>query len=98
MSASKIEVEYCGTCGHKQQFDELAEKVKEKMPWAELSGKEGRRGSFEVTINETLVHSKLQTLAFPDYDDVVEAAKEAEQGKPVRTKLKQQVITNCSIS
>ncbi|CAB3373077.1 Hypothetical predicted protein [Cloeon dipterum] len=95
---SKIEVEYCGTCGHKAQFDELAEKLKEKIPDVELSGREGRRGSFEVTLNDTLVHSKLQTLAFPDYDDVVLAAKEADEGKPPRTKLKQQTITSCIIS
>jgi len=48
-------------------------------------------------INDTLVHSKLQTLAFPDYSDVVEVIKEADQGQPVRTKVKQQPIT-CAIS
>jgi hypothetical protein len=39
----------------------------------------------------------LQTLAFPDYSDVVEIAKEADEGKPVRPVAKQQPI-NCTIS
>lgn len=56
-----------------------------------------RSGSFEVVINDTLVHSKLQTLAFPDYEDVVDVVKDANEGQPVRTTVKQQPIT-CSIS
>jgi hypothetical protein len=33
-----------GTCGHKKQFEELANKVKEQIPTAQVVGREGRRG------------------------------------------------------
>ncbi|KAF4520236.1 hypothetical protein B566_EDAN009961 [Ephemera danica] len=75
---SKIDVEYCGSCGHKKQFEELAARLKEALPNAE-------------------VHSKLQTLAFPDYDDVVEIAKDSEQGNAPSRQVKQQPI-NCCVS
>jgi hypothetical protein len=31
----------------------------------------GRRTSFEVKVNGKLVHSKLSTMAFPDFPEVV---------------------------
>ena len=31
----------------------------------------GRRTSFEVKVNGTMVHSKLTTMAFPDFPEVV---------------------------
>lgn len=53
-------------------------------------------GSFEVQINNELVHSKLAGLAFPDYGDVVKNVKLAAEGKPV-SKVKEQPITDCII-
>lgn len=53
-------------------------------------------GSFEVSINSELVHSKLASLAFPDYGDVVQNVKLAAQGEPV-SKVKEQPITDCVI-
>lgn len=53
-------------------------------------------GSFEVQINDTLVHSKLSSLAFPNYDDVVANVQKASQGQPVN-KVKEQPITDCVI-
>lgn len=53
-------------------------------------------GSFEVQINDTLVHSKLSSLAFPIYDDVVANVQKASQGQPVN-KVKEQPITDCVI-
>lgn len=56
----------------------------------------GRQGSFEVKIDDTLVHSKLQTLAFPDHQSVLDNVQRAEQGQPL-IKAKEQPIENCAI-
>lgn len=53
-------------------------------------------GAFEVQVNDTLVHSKLSNLAFPDYNDVARNVRLAADGKPVE-KVKEQPITDCSI-
>lgn len=54
-------------------------------------------GSFEVTVNGSVVHSKLQTLAYPDHDDLCHIIKDAQNGKGVRHPCKQQPIT-CTIA
>jgi selenoprotein W-related protein len=36
-----------------------------------LQGYVGRRTSFEVKVNGALIHSKLTTMAFPDFTEVV---------------------------
>lgn len=53
-------------------------------------------GSFEVQINDQLVHSKLNSLSFPDYGDVLKNVKLAAEGEPV-SKVKEQPITDCVI-
>lgn len=53
-------------------------------------------GAFEVSINNDLIHSKLASLAFPDYGDVVKNVKLAAEGEPV-SKVKEQPITDCII-
>lgn len=53
-------------------------------------------GSFEVQINDVLVHSKLGSLAFPDYSDVVRNVQIAAQGQQV-AKVKEQPIKDCVI-
>lgn len=53
-------------------------------------------GAFEVHVNDTLVHSKLSNLAFPDYHDVAHNVRLAAEGKPVE-KVKEQPITDCTI-
>ncbi len=40
----------------------------------------GRRSSFEVTVNEVVVHSKLKTMAFPDQEQVVAIVKATNEG------------------
>lgn len=42
-------------------------------------------GSFEVTVNDTLIFSKLERKAFPDFDKVVEAVIAAEGGGSPKT-------------
>lgn len=41
----------------------------------------GRRTSFEVTIGDTLVFSKLKLNAFPTAKDVIACIKEAQNGQ-----------------
>ncbi|XP_011301337.1 migration and invasion enhancer 1 [Fopius arisanus] len=97
MSGIKIDVEYCGSCGHRKQFLELAGVIKDACPDCVISGATGRQGSFEVKINDSLVYSKLQTMAFPIYNEVLNVVKEVSEGQPVRQITQQQPI-DCSIS
>lgn len=68
----------------------------QQKPDMEMVCHKGRQGSFEVKINDELVHSKLQSLAFPDHQSVLENVKRAEQGQPM-VKTKEQPIENCAI-
>ncbi|KAK9977457.1 hypothetical protein ABG768_019270 [Culter alburnus] len=52
------------------------------FPDAEVSGFVGRRGSFEIEINEHLVFSKLEMGGFPYDEDIMEAIGKAKDGKP----------------
>ncbi|XP_063226607.1 migration and invasion enhancer 1 [Bacillus rossius redtenbacheri] len=92
----KVDVEYCGACGYKDRFEEMASQIHSTVPSAEVNGTEGRRGSFEVQVNGTLIHSKLSTMAFPDFSNVAEIVLNAAEGKPVQPVSKQQPI-NCVI-
>uniref|UniRef100_A0A672N9Z7 Migration and invasion enhancer 1 n=1 Tax=Sinocyclocheilus grahami TaxID=75366 RepID=A0A672N9Z7_SINGR len=56
--------------GYEPRFQELKRGICAKVPDAEVSGFVGRRGSFEVQINEHLVFSKLETGGFPYEEDV----------------------------
>jgi selenoprotein W-related protein len=49
-------------------------------------------GSFEVTVNGTLVYSKLSTMAFPDFKNVADIVSDAADGKEVMPVSKQQPI------
>ncbi|KAK2584975.1 hypothetical protein KPH14_008506 [Odynerus spinipes] len=88
----KVNVEYCEPCGYKTQFLEMADIIQKNVPTAIVSGTEGKDGSFEIKINDQLVYSKLQTLAFPDCTAVCETVKDISKGKPVRKITKQQPI------
>ncbi|CAH1111101.1 unnamed protein product [Psylliodes chrysocephalus] len=96
-SDPEVSVEYCNKCGYLNKFQELVEHLEEKHPSLKVIGREGRRGSFEVAVNGTVVHSKLSTLAYPDYEDLSKIILETKEGKSVR-KCKEQPITSCSLS
>lgn len=51
-------------------------------------------GAFEVQINNTLVHSKLASMAFPRYEDVAENVKKVNEGH-IPKKCQEQPITDC---
>ncbi|XP_058127559.1 migration and invasion enhancer 1 [Anopheles ziemanni] len=96
MPQTLVEIEYCNICNSKPQCLELASIIRERIPDAEVVCRSGRRGSFEVQINDTLVHSKLSSLAFPDYEQVVKNVQNAKEGRPVHT-VAQQPITDCVV-
>lgn len=54
-------------------------------------------GSFEVTINNQLVYSKLATLAYPDFDAVTDAIMNVTAGEIPQKIEKQQPITDCCL-
>uniref|UniRef100_A0A0K8TNU5 Migration and invasion enhancer 1 n=1 Tax=Tabanus bromius TaxID=304241 RepID=A0A0K8TNU5_TABBR len=94
---TKVDVEYCGVCNYKRKCQELAQTVKSLCPDIDVHCHQGRRGSFEVTINDTLVHSKLQSMAFPDFQDVAQTVKDVDDGKKSPTSVSQQPITDCNL-
>ncbi|XP_058443497.1 migration and invasion enhancer 1 isoform X2 [Malaya genurostris] len=95
-STVRVEIEYCNVCNSQPQCLELSRLIEERVPEAQVTCRTGRRGSFEVQINETLVHSKLSSLAFPDYGEVVSNVMAAKDGQPVKT-VKEQPITDCVV-
>lgn len=78
----EIKVEYCGAWGYAPRFQEMKRKINAKFPDVVVSGSVGRRGSYEVVMNDHLVFSKLETGGFPYEEDIMEAINEAEDGKP----------------
>ncbi|XP_037937566.1 migration and invasion enhancer 1-like [Teleopsis dalmanni] len=91
-----VDVEYCGKCNFEWQCKMLQNFLIEKQPGTEVICHKGRQGSFEVKINDQLVHSKLTTLAFPDHESVLENVQKAQEGLPL-SKIKEQPIENCCI-
>ncbi|KAL7288069.1 hypothetical protein TKK_0017860 [Trichogramma kaykai] len=92
-----VNVEYCGSCGHFKQFLEMSEIIQKAVPEATVTGEEGRQASFEVQINNELVYSKLQTMAFPDFNAVSEAVQHVAQGE-MPTKIKKEQPITCATS
>lgn len=88
---------FSGVCDFTRQCNDLKEFLNKTVPDVQVSCATGRRGSFEVKINDILVHSKLKTIAFPDHDDVALNVKNFIDGKDVKI-VKEQKITDCCIS
>ena len=72
----------------------LADFLKSRSNAVNVTCTVGRQGSFEVKIDDQLVHSKLQTMGFPDEDSILENVIKAEQGLPLE-KVKESPITDC---
>jgi len=65
------------------------------VPEADVSGFVGRSTCFEVTVNDTVIHSKLKTMRFPDFDEVVEIVKKTfESGEAPELVTKHQSLCN----
>ncbi|XP_059616789.1 migration and invasion enhancer 1 isoform X2 [Phlebotomus argentipes] len=90
----KVQVNVDGYCNYEAQCEELRGVVLKLVPEVEFQCKRGRQGSFEVQINEKPVHSKLSSLAFPDFNDVAQSVQKAAEGEPLGN-VRQQPITDC---
>ncbi|KAK6476740.1 migration and invasion enhancer 1-like [Huso huso] len=60
----------------------------------EVTGAEGRSTSFEITMNDQLIFSKLETKGFPYSEDIIDAAQKASRGETVSKITKKQ---NCVV-
>ena len=91
----KVEVEYCGAWGYGPRYRELAGTITKALPEAECVGTVGRRSSFEVVLDGTLIYSKLQSGGFPQFEDVVKAIEAVKSGASIPAIGQQQ--SSCSI-
>jgi len=62
-------------------MEELKAAIAKAVPNAEVEAKVGRRSSFEVTVNDTVIHTKLATMSFPDVEETVSIVKKVEEGQ-----------------
>ncbi|ELU16895.1 hypothetical protein CAPTEDRAFT_153402, partial [Capitella teleta] len=51
--------------GYAPRYRDLAARIRAAVSNADVDGKPGRRSSFEVTINNVLIYSKIKTDTFP---------------------------------
>ncbi|XP_023243902.1 uncharacterized protein LOC111641882 [Centruroides sculpturatus] len=70
---------------YESRFNELQRKICAVVPEAVVEGVCGRRSSYEVTINEKLVFSKLERNQFPDMDEIVNNVIKASKNEEVDT-------------
>ncbi|XP_030381526.1 migration and invasion enhancer 1 [Scaptodrosophila lebanonensis] len=91
-----VDVEYCGVCNFKAQCQMLREFLLENAPEVDVVCHQGRRGSFEVKIDEQLVHSKLKSLAFPQHASVLEQVQRAQRGEPIQ-QVQEAAIKDCCV-
>lgn len=78
----KVEIEYCGGWGYEPRYKELANVIKAAIPEAQVTGFVGRNTCFEVKVNGVEIHSKLKTMGFPDFEEVVQICNETVKGSP----------------
>ncbi|XP_059046100.1 migration and invasion enhancer 1 [Achroia grisella] len=91
-----VNVEYCGVCDYGGHCVALAKTIRESTPNAIVLCKRGRQGSFEITINDKLIYSKIQTMAIPDYEEVAQVVNDVSHGSEPR-EIKGQQPINCAI-
>lgn len=84
-------------CDSSRQCEELKIFLTKTIPEVKVSCKKSKsRGAFEVKINDVLVHSKLQTIAFPVYEDIAENVQNCIKGEELKP-VAQQKITDCCL-
>ncbi|XP_034489703.1 migration and invasion enhancer 1 [Drosophila innubila] len=91
-----VDVEYCGVCNFALQCHLLRQFLVDAAPDVQVSCHQGRRGSFEVKIDDQLVHSKLSCLAFPQHESVLTQVQRAQRGESLQP-VKEAPIKDCSI-
>jgi len=91
----KVDIEYCGGWGYAPRYEELARVIRAKVPQADVRGAVGRSTSFEVSVDGTVIHSKIHTMSFPDFEEVADIVSGVESGNDVRKVAKTDV--DCTI-
>jgi selenoprotein W-related protein len=84
MSPVKVRITYCAECGYEPQTLDLAKALMyefgeslssiELIPW--------QSGTFEVSVDDTLVHSMARDGGFPEHDVVRRAVRAKLSGQP----------------
>ena len=69
-----IHIEFCEKWNYGPEFERVSNIIKQQNSTAKINGndKAPRTGSFEVTINDKLIYSKLNTNNFPTENEVSE--------------------------
>jgi len=92
----KVEIEYCGSWGYGNRYVEIADAIRKQVPHADITGTVGRRTCFEVTVNGSLIHSKLATMGFPNTEQVVKIVEDVAAGSEP-AKVTEVEKANCTI-
>ena len=74
----ELHVEYCERWNYRPQFEQLAQSLKNKFSDIEVLGNQNgkfRVGSFEITMSDKMIFSKLETGRFPADEEVVRILK-----------------------
>ncbi|KAH8397845.1 hypothetical protein KR222_003584, partial [Zaprionus bogoriensis] len=87
---------HSGACNFAMQCQLLRQFLLETAPDVQVVCRQGRRGAFEVRIDDQLVHSKLATLAFPQHQSVLSQVQRAQRGEQPEATLAAP-ITDCSL-
>ena len=69
--------------------------LQEQVPSAVVRATVGRRGAFEVNLEGTMIHSKLQTGGFPDRMEVLDIVKHVSTGGEPRRVVRS--VKTCQI-
>ena len=71
----KVEIKYCTAWGYEDKAASLAEELKDKygdaLEAVDLVPSSG--GAFEVSLDDELIYSKLETGRFPEPEEVPDA-------------------------
>lgn len=70
--------------------------LKSEKPGTETVCQVGRPGSFEIKIDNVLVYSKLESLAFPDQNSILENVDRKEKGLPF-IPVKEEDMEKCTL-
>ncbi|KAH8387136.1 hypothetical protein KR093_005052, partial [Drosophila rubida] len=91
-----LSVVHSGVCNFAMHCQLLKQFLLEAAPDVQVSCHQGRRGAFEVKIDEQLVHSKLSCLAFPQHESVLTQVERARRGEALE-QVQEAPIKDCCI-
>lgn len=84
MSATHINVEYCGAWGYAPKAAKVKQALVEKYGNSvDVTLRVGRRSSFEITMGDHLIFSKLNSGGFPEAEPLMQAIDSCMNGNMV---------------